>query len=105
MISLVAQPGSVAVFAAGAPIEMSEERTGVSQGSPSGKHGGRGVREEDGDQRVAQLFHRATPRQRLVVLARSADAPGCEEVEADDAQPGDDFDGVLAGLARLPVVF
>src|SRR5436190_22471794 len=105
MVSLVAQPGPVAVVTAEAPVEMSEERTGVSQGSPSGKHGGRGVREEDGDQRLAQLFHRATPRERLLVLSRSTDAPGGEEVEADDAQPGDDFDGILAGLAGLPVVF
>jgi hypothetical protein len=42
----------------------------VSQGSPSGKHGGRAVREDDGDQRVAQ-FHRAMPGERLPVLARA----------------------------------
>ena len=47
---LVAQPGLLAVVAAGVPVEMSEEKTGMSQGSPSGKHGGRGIREEDGDQ-------------------------------------------------------
>src|SRR3954454_12100630 len=104
MVSLVAQPGLLAVVAAGAPVEMSEERAGAGRGSPSDKHGGRGVREEDGDQGIAELFHRATPGEWLFVLARGAGAPGSKEIEADDAQPGDDLDGVLAGLAGLPVV-
>src|SRR4051812_15173077 len=103
-VSLVAQLKTAAVVAAGASVEMSEERAGAGRGSPSGKHGGRGVREEDGDQGIAELFHRATPGEWLVVLVRGAGAPGSEKVEADDAQPGDDLDGVLAGLARLAVV-
>src|SRR5688500_6602119 len=57
-----------------------------------------------GEEGVSQEFHDAAPRQRLLVLLRAASAPSRQQVVGENAQPGDDFDGVLARLAGANVV-